>query len=124
GRSARFRYPTGITLDGEGNLYVADQSNHTIRKVTSLGEVSTIAGKPLAKGTNDGFGADARFNSPRAITYNRDGNLYVADAGNSTIRRVTPAGQVTTLAGAPGQWSYAFIDGKGDAARFCWITGI
>lgn len=125
GTNALFKYPSGIAIDLAGNLYVADQGNHTIRRVTLLGEVTTIAGMPLAKGTNDGVGTAARFSSPRALTIARDGNLYVADSGNSTVRKVTTNGVTSTLAGTPGaSSSNGIIDGTGSAARFGWLTGI
>jgi sugar lactone lactonase YvrE len=124
GTNALFKYPTGIAIDLAGNLYVADQDNHTIRRVTLLGEVTTIAGMPLVKGTNDGFGTAARFSSPRALTVARDGNLYVADSGNNTIRKVTTNGVTSTLAGAPDASSRGIIDGTGSGARFGLLTGI
>jgi hypothetical protein len=125
GADARFKYPTGITIDPAGNLYVADQFNHTIRKVTALGEVTTIAGRPLAEGTNDGVGNAARFRYPRALTMARDGNLYVADLGSGTIRKVTTNGVTVTLAGAPILTQpYEPGDGVGSAARFGLVTGI
>ena len=102
GEEARFRGPRGITIDKAGNLYVADHSGHTIRKVTpysdAVGLVTTLAGRPLARGTNDGAGSAARFSYPSALTMGKDGNIYVADLGSGAIRRVTPEGVVSTLA--------------------------
>jgi sugar lactone lactonase YvrE len=122
GSTARFNQPTGIAIDGSGNLYVADSGNDTIRKVTQSGSVTTIAGTAGAVGSADGMGAAARFNGPRGIAVDGSGNLYVADAGNSAIRKITPAGAVTTLAGKPG--NFANVEGTGSAAIFDAPAGI
>jgi sugar lactone lactonase YvrE len=98
GTDARFKDPTGIAFDNSGNLYVADQLNHTIRRVTLNGNVTTIAGLAMSKGTNDGVGNAARFSSPRALTVGMDGNIYVADLSSGNIRKVTPNGIVSTVA--------------------------
>ena len=98
GSLALFNQPSGLVLDGAGNLYVADTGNSTIRKVTPAGAVSTLAGLPTIGGNQDGTGSGAMFNQPRALTTDSSGNLYVADTGNAAIRKVTPAGVVTTLA--------------------------
>ncbi|MDI1334716.1 MAG: immunoglobulin domain-containing protein [Lacunisphaera sp.] len=98
GTSARFNRPTGLTFDGDGNLYIADTGNHTIRKVTPTGLVSTYAGVPTVSGLMDGAAATALFNEPEGLAFDNDRNLYVTDTGNSAIRKITPAGQVTTLA--------------------------
>ena len=89
--------PMGITSDELGNLYVADVSNHTIRKVSRTGVVTTIAGKAGMPGNMDSVGSDARFNSPSGIAINAEGRLYVADTGNGAIRTISTAGVVTTL---------------------------
>lgn len=99
GPSARFYHPQGITLDATGNVYVADTANNLIRKITPLGSVSTLAGAAGQSGNSDGTGRDARFNHPQAITMDGRGDLYVADTGNQTIRKVTPKGAVSTLTG-------------------------
>jgi hypothetical protein len=122
GESARFRFPNGIAVDPAGNLYVADEGNHTIRKVTPSGLVTIMAGSPGASGSEDGNGSAARFRSPRDVAVDGDGNLYVADAGNHTIRKVTPTGSVTTAAGSPG--ASGSKDGSGSAARFYYPSGI
>lgn len=101
GSAARFYQPTGITLDGSGNLYVSDSGNQTIRKVTSGGVVTTLAGLAGVSGSTDGFGPAALFNQPGGLTVDSSGKLYVADTGNSTIRVVTSGGDVSTLAGLP-----------------------
>jgi sugar lactone lactonase YvrE len=116
GRNARFNQPYGIARDRAGNLYVADWNNHAIRKVTPAGVVSTLAGMPGTPGASDGSGSDARFFFPIGVAVDSNGNVLVADAGNDTIRRVTPAGVVTTMAGAAGQAGSA--DGPARAARF------
>src|SRR5439155_17003197 len=100
GSSARFRRPAGVGIDNAGNVYVSDSGNNTIRKITSVGEVTTLAGMPGKAGTADGFREGARFNSPEGLTLDNAGNLFVADLGNDMIRKVTPEGVVTTLAGS------------------------
>lgn len=89
--------PVGITRDARGNLYVADVTNHTIRKITPAGIVSTLAGKAGESGRADGPGANARFKSPSGIAIDAKGTLYVADTANDLIRKISPAGVVTTL---------------------------
>jgi hypothetical protein len=116
GNAARFNYPVNVLPDNAGNLYVADGHNHTIRKVTSGGEVTTFVGTPGVSGSDDGIGSAAQFNQPRAMVLDSVGNLYVIDRDNCTIRKVTPAGEVTTLAGMPGIPGSA--NGTGSAAQF------
>ena len=133
---AQFEYPYDITMDTEGNLYVADGNNPRIRKVTPEGEVSTLDGidkngydfylretSPKGKvstfaggeaGFADGSGTVAQFSAPLGIAIDAAGNLYVADYGNHRIRRITPKGEVDTLAGG----EQGFADGIGSAARF------
>jgi sugar lactone lactonase YvrE len=103
GAEAGFSKPSGITVDATGNIYVADTGNHTIRKITSEGIVSTYAGLPGLSGISDGAGSSARFNGPVGIAFDQAGNLYVADYGNSTIRMVSPEGNVTTVVGVANQ---------------------
>lgn len=111
---ARFRSPRAVAGDGRGNLYVADSGNHTIRKISSGGVVSTIAGSAGISGSNDGMSSNARFFTPAGIA-TEWGNgeyintLYVSDEGNSTIRKIGPDGQVITIAGSPGV--HGSIDG-------------
>ena len=116
GSGARFNNPWGVAVDGNGNVYVADESNCTIRKITPAGVVSTLAGTPYQSGTADGTGSAARFYYPRGVTVDGSGNLYVADTDNQTIRKISPAGVVSTLAGTP--WHSGADDGTGSAARF------
>jgi len=114
--AARFNAPTGITVDNAGNVYVADTDNETLRKITPAGAVSTVAGQAGQSGSADGTGTAAQFASPSDVNVDSAGNLYVADAGNDTIRKITPAGGVTTVAGLAGVSGSA--DGTGTAARF------
>ena len=116
GPQASFNIPRGTAVDSSGNVYVADQSNHTIRKVTQAGVVTTLAGKPGTLGSTDATGSAARFSSPSGVAVDSVGNVYVADRDNHTIRKVTPVGVVTTLAGIAG--SSGSTDGTGSAARF------
>ena len=116
GSEARFNSPGGLALDGSGNIYVADFGNQTIRKVTLGGLVTTLAGSAGLKGSSDGAGSAARFNSPSGVAVDTGGNLYVADYENQTIRKITPAGVVTTLAGHAGKAGGS--DGAGSAAHF------
>lgn len=102
GGTARFNHPTGVEVDASSNVYVADTTNNLIRKIAPDGTVTTLAGLVGVSGTQDGAGADALFNQPGGLAMDAEGNVYVADTGNSTIRRITPAGAVRTLAGLPG----------------------
>ncbi len=99
GLAATFGNPTGIEIDAVGNLYVADHLTHIIRKIDNRGIVTTLAGIPYIPGDDDGFGREAQFWRPYGLTLDTDGNILVADEWNHKIRRVTPAGQVTTVAG-------------------------
>ena len=116
GTAARFNEPVGIVADSTGNLYVTDGSpGGPIRKITPAGVVTTFAGS-ISAGSADGNGPDAGFTNPAGIRIDHAGNLYVADTGNSTIRKVTPDGVVSTLAGTAGVWGSA--DGTGAVASF------
>jgi sugar lactone lactonase YvrE len=113
--TARFNSPYAVVPGPEGELYVADTYNHTIRKITA-GVVSTVAGLAGSKGYADGAASQARFNHPSSIARAPDGTLYVADDDNQLVRKITPAGVVTTLAGTPGKKGFA--EGPAKAARF------
>lgn len=111
--------PTGVAVGADGTIYVADSSDHTILKVIN-GAVEILAGSIGVTGNQDGMGAAASFSSPSGIVMGVDGNLYVADGLNARIRKVTPTGVVTTLAGSvPG-----YADGVGAAAEFGFLHGI
>jgi sugar lactone lactonase YvrE len=116
GTAAQFSSPISLAVDRSGNVYVADKYNHAIRKITAASVVTTLAGSTGTAGSADGAGAAARFNRPSSIAIDRSGNLFVADRGNATIRRITASGVVTTLAGTAG--SMGRTDGVGSAARF------
>lgn len=118
GIDAQFSYPRGIAIDNEGNLYITDTGNHKIRKISPNGIVSTIAGS--TEGDADGTGTDAQFNSPDGIAVDSQGNLYVSDYENNKIRKITPIGAVTTLAGNTA----GYADGTGADARFLGPAGI
>jgi sugar lactone lactonase YvrE len=122
GSAARFALPSGVATDGSGNVYVADRSNQIIRKITTAGVVTTLAGSPRLLGSADGTGSAARFVGPSGVAVDGSGNVYVADFGNNTIRKITSAGVVTTLAGSAG--SNGSADGTGSAARFAGPTGV
>jgi sugar lactone lactonase YvrE len=122
GSAARFNFPVGVAVDSSGNVYVADAKNFTIRKITPAGVVSTLAGAPFQLGSADGTGSAARFFLPYGVAVDGAGNVYVTDGGNQLIRKITPAGVVSTLAGGVLQSGYA--DGAGSAARFNTPWGI
>jgi sugar lactone lactonase YvrE len=114
GTSASFRSPAGVAVDASGNVFVADWENHTIRKITSAGVVSTFAGSGSV-GSADGTGTAASFNYPFDIAIDASGTLYVSDQGNHSIRKITTSGEVTTLAGSG---SAGYLDANGTAAQF------
>lgn len=116
GPAARFNYPHGLAVTPAGDIIVADSFNHTIRRITPSGTVTTVAGLAGQSGPDDGTGPAARFNQPMGVAVDAAGNIFVADSSNITIRRITPAGVVTTLAGSPGK--IGAVDGVGGAARF------
>jgi sugar lactone lactonase YvrE len=122
GTVARFASCTGIAIDSSGNLFVADTANSTIRKITPGAEVSTFAGSAGVIGASDGVGTSALFYNPISIAIDSANNLYVADNLNSNIRKVTPAGVVTTLAGMAE--TIGWVDGNGSAALFNQPNGI
>ncbi len=116
GNVARFNFPWGVAVDGSGYVYVGDYRNHTIRKISPDGQTSTLAGSAMAPGSNDGLGNAARFVNPSGVAVDGRGNVYVADYNNSTLRKITPEGMVSTLGGKPGLSGSE--DGPGSMARF------
>ena len=116
GTNARFSWSTAVAVDASGTVYVADTTNHTIRKITAGGVVTTLAGLSGASGSANGTGAAARFYSPSGLTVDSGGNVYVADKSNRTVRKITTGGVVTTIAGTAGV--YGTTDGPGSSALF------
>lgn len=116
--SAKFDSPYRLAVDAKGNIYLTEWSHSKIRKISADGNVSVLAGSTA--GYADGVGTAAKFNGPRGLAVDAAGNVYVADTGNNKIRKITPDGNVTTLAG--GEPGYA--DGQGPAALFMSPDGI
>jgi streptogramin lyase len=104
GTAARFSHPTGLAVDGHDAVYVSDTGNNMIRKITSVGEVTTLVG------------VNASLDRPGGLTVDGEGNVYLADTGNSVIQRITPEGAVSILAGVPGV--VGLKDGVGNEAWF------
>lgn len=119
--SATFRYPDGAIVDSNGNIFITDQSNHTIRKIDENGIVSTFAGDGLA-GYLDGNGIATKFRYPAAMAIDENDNLFIADWGNHCIRKITPLGVVSTYAGIGG--NSGNIDGNTSVAKFNGPTGL
>ena len=115
---AKFNNPRGVAVDSYGNVYVADTYNHKIRKIRSDGNVMTLAGSTL--GYADGAGTNAKFNRPTDVAVDKYGNVYVADESNHKIRKITPNGNVTTLAGSTA----GYTDGEGIKTQFLNPRGI
>jgi sugar lactone lactonase YvrE len=120
GTAASFYAPAGVVVDAAGNLYVTETGNHIIRKVTPAGVVTKFAGN-LAGGSANGTGSAASFSGMQGLAIDAGGNLYIADSGNQMIRKVTPAGVVTTFAGTgvPGAQN-----GPAASATFNAPTGV
>jgi sugar lactone lactonase YvrE len=111
---ALFTFPHGVAVDGGGNAYVPDGFNHAIRKISAAGVVSTLAGGVGIPGFVDGPGPQARFHQPEGVATDSAGNVYVADAGNSAIRMISPGGIVSTLATDIGSPLSIAIDNSGN----------
>ena len=116
GATAGFNFETGAASDKAGNVYIADTYNSTIRRISPDGVVTTVAGSAGIPGSANGVGSAARFLWPNGVAVEDGGTVYVADTYNNTIRKITPAWSVSTLAGAAG--AAGFADGVGGAARF------
>ena len=119
--TASFNNPHGLALDEDGNIYVADRYNHTIRKITQDGIVSTIAGTPGVKGSRDGLGTNALLNEPWGLAVTKSGEVLIADTKNNKIRKIEIDGTVTTIA---GNGDFGSEDGIGLSASFGNPTGI
>src|SRR3990172_1504301 len=119
-QTAMFAYPTGVAVDKDGNVYVADRGSHSIRKIIPEGNVVTVAGNGFPAYA-DGQGRKSHFREPISLAVDSAGNIYVADSGNNAIRKIAPDGTVSTLAGG-GKSGYR--DGAGKEASFSWPTGI
>ena len=126
GAEARFHFPQGLTLDRMGNLYVADFYNHSIRKITPSGVVTTFAGLSGSSSSSaiNGTSTTARFYYPSGIAVDNNGNVYVAEAGTNSIRKITADGVVTTFAGPTGAYIFGSADGTGTEARFAYPEGV
>lgn len=116
GTNALFNEPAGIVVAANGTLFVADSANNAIRTVATNGLVSTFAGQLGVPGTADGMGTNAQFSAPSGLAFDLSGNLLVSDTGNATLRKITPAGRVATIAGVAGQ--SGFLDGAAGTAEF------
>jgi hypothetical protein len=135
GTAASFAGPVGVAVGISGNVYVVDRDNQSIRKITPGGVVTTLAGSPGAYGCHNGTGSSASFDGPFGIAVDSSENIYVADYGSNMIRKITPGGVVTTLAGSLGSktnsgWNNSesflggFADGTGTQALFFQPYGV
>lgn len=120
GPQALFAFPTGVAVDQSGNIFVADVGNHKIRKITPGGVVSTLAGSGK-EGFADGTGSEAIFSQPNGLAIDEMGNIYIAEFSGNRIRKISPEGVVTTLAGSG---KAGFADGTGVEATFNALEGI
>lgn len=134
--SARFEGAFGIAIDDLGNIFISEDSKQVVRKISTQGMVTTIAGSSGVKGSVDGVGGAALFAGTEGLAVDSFGNVLVADTYNDTIRMISPAGQVTTIAGAasptytpggnggPNVGNAGFVDGPGSTARFYFPVGL
>jgi hypothetical protein len=124
---AQFSGPTGIALDSAANIYVSDQLNYTIRKITPSGTnwvVTTIAGQARVHGAQDGANTNAHFYNPTGVAVDTNGNIFVADEFNNTIRKITPVGTNWIVSTIAGQTNAGFQDGTNTAAQFSGPAGV
>ena len=122
GTSARFRGMSDIAIDQSGNIYIAEDNNNVIRKITPTGTVSTLAGSASGvSGYAGGVGTAARFDNPRGVAVDSTGVVYVADSDNYRIRKIELSGNVVDVAGSG---TYGNADGTGVAAQFGWVKGL
>jgi serine/threonine-protein kinase len=117
---ASFNHPDGLAVDAVGNVYVVDEENYIIRKITPNGFVTTFAGNSSI-GSADGHGVNASFNVPMGVALDVAGNLYIADQGNFKIRKITPQANVTTIA---GNGVYGFANGPAASAEFTNVSDL
>ena len=120
GAEARFSLPAGVANDGSGNLFIADYESHRIRKIISLGLVSTSAGSGVS-GFINGSLLEATFNHPLSLAFDGSGNLYVGDYANFSVRKISPQGLVSTYA---GNGQFGDLDGQGIEAQFNGVLGM
>lgn len=120
GTAASFRFPDGAAFDSQNNLFISDQSNHKIRKITQDGTVSTFAGSGVI-GAADGIGTAASFYYPAGMTVDANDNLLIADYGNNKIRKITPDGTVSSFAGTGVAGT---LEGTTLTAQFNGATGV
>jgi len=118
GTAAQFNLPYGVAVDASNNVFVSDTSNSLIRKITSAGVVTTVAGS--TSGYTDGTGTAAQFSEPQGLVFDASGNLFISDTTNNRIRKMTPAGVVSTVAGSTG----GYADGAGTGSQFSSPRGI
>jgi sugar lactone lactonase YvrE len=121
GTAASFNYPNSVAVDSSGNIYIADEYNQLIREITPGGVVSTLAGQAGVTGATNATGTAATFNYPQGIAVDSSGNVYVGDTNNFLIRKITPGGVVSTLAGSGTGMA---VNGTGTAASFDGPTGV
>jgi len=116
----QFSSPTGVTFDADGALIITDRYNHHVRKITCDGKVSTLAGSGT-EGFKDGVAGEAQFCEPSGVAVAGDGSVVVVDTGNARIRRISPEGLVSTLAGSGEE---GFKDGPAAEAQFSMPSGV